>query len=247
MSIAERLAFQALLERIKPKLSLEIGTYQGGSLQVLSHYSQKVVSVDIDPKVETRLKPLFANVEFRTGNSTTLLPSLVEEMNGIGKQPDFVLIDADHSAEAVRRDIEAVLQFKILKPMVILMHDSFNPDCRAGILSARWVNHPQVAAVEVDFVQGIFHEKAHDTAAARTMWGGLACAYLEPKDRKGPFMITQSHEALFRCIYPLSSHQSKKNPRLNRLRHGIRRCIAEAFSAFKRTGLFLLISKIYSD
>lgn len=224
------MGLQALLERMRPELSLEIGTYQGGSLQVLAHYSREVISVDIDPEVARHLKPFFNNVEFRVGNSHTLLPSLIGELNQAGKQPDFVLIDADHSTEAVRRDIEAVLQIRICKPMVILMHDSFNPECRAGILSACWQDHSEVVAVEADFVQGIFHEKAHDTAAARTMWGGLACAYLEPRGRDGPLTIAQSHEALFKGIYPLSSHMPKKNPGWRRLLQGIRRRLSGAFS-----------------
>jgi len=229
MTVAERLALQALLDRMRPELSLEIGTYRGGSLQVLAHYSRQVISVDIDSEVHTRLQPLFSNVEFRTGNSETLLPSLVEELNQAGRHPDFVLIDADHSTEAVRRDIEAVLKFTTSQPMVILMHDSFNPDCRAGILSALWQSNSRVATVEVDFVQGVYHEKAHDTASARTMWGGLACAFLDSRNRTGPLVITQSHQALFDAIYPVSSHKSKIRAWFRRARQAIRRRMKQGF------------------
>jgi hypothetical protein len=186
-----------------------VGTYQGGSLQVISHYSRKVISVDIDPEVASRLRPRFPGVDFRTGNSSTLLATLVAELNGAGRQPDFVLIDADHSTEAVRRDIHAILGLKVTKPMVVLMHDSYNPDCRAGILSADWQGCPQVAAVEVDLVQGIFHAKAHDTAVAGSMWGGFACALLGPESRTQPLVINQGHQSLFDAIYPRSSHRPR--------------------------------------
>jgi cephalosporin hydroxylase len=223
MSSSERLALQALLEKTRPELSLEIGTYQGGSLQVLAHYSRKVISLDIDPGVETRLQPLFGNVEFRTGNSTTLLPSLVQELNRTGNQPDFVLIDADHSTEAVRRDIKAVLQLRIAKPMLVLMHDSFNPDCRAGILGVGWEQNPHVTAVDVDFVQGIYHKKAFDTAAARTMWGGFACAVLDPAVRSEPLEVQRTHQAIYDGIFPLSSHFPPKNIWAVRIFRGAKR------------------------
>ena len=51
MTNCERFALSGLLKRLQPKLSLEIGTYMGGSLQVLARFSQAVISVDIDPGV----------------------------------------------------------------------------------------------------------------------------------------------------------------------------------------------------
>lgn len=168
-----------------------------------------MLSVDIDPEVASRLRPRFPGVDFRTGNSASLLSTIVAELNRAERQPDFVLIDADHSTEAVRRDIRAILGIKVRKPMVILMHDSFNPDCRAGILSADWGRCPEVAAVEVDLVQGIFHAKAHDTAAAGSMWGGFACALLRPETRRQPLEITRGHQSLFDAIYPRSSHRPR--------------------------------------
>ena len=42
MSNADRLAISGILSRIKPGLSIEVGCYKGGSLQVISHYSEKV-------------------------------------------------------------------------------------------------------------------------------------------------------------------------------------------------------------
>jgi hypothetical protein len=46
MTNCERFALASLLERLEPELSLEIGSYRGGSLQVLSRYSKKVISLE---------------------------------------------------------------------------------------------------------------------------------------------------------------------------------------------------------
>lgn len=207
MSLAERLILQSLLERIRPTLSVEIGTYKGGSLQAISALSEQVISVDIDPEVEANLKPLFSNVEFRSGDSATLVPELVEELNSLGEQPDFVLIDGDHSAEAVRRDANAMLRLRISKPLLILMHDSFNPNCRAGIAAADWAACPSVKSLEMDLVQGVFFEAGVDTAANRSMWGGFACAVLHPERRVEPLAISRSCEGVFQRIYRHSSHR----------------------------------------
>jgi hypothetical protein len=206
MSNAERFALEGILRRMKPALSLEIGTYQGGSLQVISQNSHKVISVDIDPDIASNLAQHFNNVEFRSGDSKSLLPDIVADLNRCGRHVDFVLIDGDHSEDGVRRDIEAILKLKVTKRVVILMHDGFNPDCRTGMRSAHWESCPHVHYLELDFTMGNFHAQAHDTADARSMWGGFACAVLEPELRDGPLEISERQKAVFEAIFPLSIH-----------------------------------------
>ena len=74
MSEAEKIALVQLLETARPEVAVEIGTYRGGSLQVLSAHATKVYSIDTDPQVSTSLGPLFSNVEFLCGDSAELLP-----------------------------------------------------------------------------------------------------------------------------------------------------------------------------
>jgi Methyltransferase domain len=206
MSNAERFALAGICGRIRPELSLEIGTYQGGSLQVIAQYSKQVISLDLDPAVAARLDGKFPNVQFRSGNSATLLPELVSELNASGRNVGFVLIDGDHSREGVRRDVESVIKLKVKERMVILMHDGFNPGCRSGMREANWAACPHVHYVELDFTSGNFHAQDHDTAQARSMWGGFACAVLEPEERQGPLEIRERQRGLFEAIYPLSIH-----------------------------------------
>jgi len=206
MSNAERCALQVILDRLSPGLSLEVGTYQGGSLQVISPRSKEVISLDIDPGVEARLDGAFDNVEFHSGDSATLLPKLVCELNESGRQVSFVLIDGDHSEAGVRRDIEAVLGLNVKERMVILMHDGFNPDCRSGMRSANWAACKNVHYVELDFTIGNFHEHGYDHATPRTMWGGFACAVLEPEERMGELVINERQKIVFQTMFKRSVH-----------------------------------------
>jgi hypothetical protein len=206
MSNAERCVLPTVLKRLRPELSLEIGTYRGGSLQVLSQHSAHVISLDIDSSVAESLSGRFPNVEFLVGDSVELLPRLVEELNAAGRSVDFVLIDGDHSKDGVRRDIEAVLQLNLRKRMVILMHDGFNPDCRQGMREADWAANPHVHYVELDFTVGNFHSPPVDTATDKSMWGGFACAILEPQHRQHELEIKERQRALFEAVYRISIH-----------------------------------------
>ena len=127
-----------------------------------------------------------------------------------------MLIDGDHSTEGVRRDIDAVLKLRPQERVVILMHDSFNPDCREGMRKAAWHSCAHVHYVELDFIPGIFHFEAHDTAAARSMWGGFACAVLEKEPRVGPLQVLESQRGMFEAVRRDSSHNSVSRPSLTR-------------------------------
>ncbi len=200
MSQVERLTLIAILERIRPALSLEVGTYEGGSLQVLSAYSKRVISVDINPEVMQSLGGRFDNVEFRTGPSVQLLPHLVESLNRSGDTPQFVLIDGDHSTDGIRRDIESILLLKPVREVIVLLHDSFNPACRAGMTAANWAASPYVHSVEIDFTPGVFFGQALSTVPAGSMWGGFACALMKPEIRRQDVEITESEKEVFETM-----------------------------------------------
>src|SRR6516162_9755749 len=56
MSPSERVGLIFLLEQLRPKVAIEIGTKNGGSLQALMRFSEWVYSIDIDPEIPTRLE-----------------------------------------------------------------------------------------------------------------------------------------------------------------------------------------------
>jgi hypothetical protein len=210
MTSCERFAIQHILNHLKPEKAIEVGTYKGGSLQVLAAFCNSVDSIDIDPSVKETLEPLFGNVRFYTGNSSAILPVLLQKHIDNGVPVEFILIDGDHSTQGVKRDIESVIAIKPEKQLIILMHDSFNPACRKGMITADWQSSPYVHQVEIDFIPGIFHERAYDTASAGSMWGGFAIGILQPEKREGELVVSQKQQGLFEAVYKASSYNKHK-------------------------------------
>jgi hypothetical protein len=195
MSDGERLALTGLLARHKPHCSVEVGTFYGGSLSLIAQHSSMVFSIDIDPQTISRSGDV-PNVTFLTGKSSDVLPLLFRELTSAGLSVDFILIDGDHSAEGVKRDISFVLQYVPLKPLFVVMHDSFNPDCRQGLLDSPWRESPYCHWVELDFVPGCVVD--NEASARGELWGGLGIAYFQAIPRTGPLRVERSAETLFR-------------------------------------------------
>lgn len=224
MGRCERLVMERLLSAIRPKLAIEIGTYLGGSLQVISKNSERVISLDMDDSIEGKLASRFPNVEFVSGRTHETLPKLVSHLNTEGNSPDFVLVDGDHSLEGVRDDINSLLKIQPQRNMVIIMHDSFNPYCRAGMISAAWANCPYVHSVEIDFVPGVYFAHRYDTAEAGSMWAGFGCAVLAPTKRTTELTIQQSHEAVFNAVKDVSIYKTPEPSKVRQVVNYLRSC-----------------------
>ena len=168
---------------------------RAGSLAVLSRFCKKVYALDIDPACETSFRGQFANVDFMTGDSTHTLPALLSRLQAERAPLGFILIDADHSRDGVWRDIESILRYVPERPLYVLMHDSFNPECRRGMREAHWSVNPYVHLVELDFVSGRFVTQEED--GYRQMWCGFALAVLLPERRIGRLTIHENESLLF--------------------------------------------------
>ncbi len=209
MTRCEKFAFASLIEIANPDVAIEIGTYTGGSLQIISKTAKKVYSIDIH-KCKEALSKQFDNVEFLTGDSKQLLPLLLNRIEEKKESLGFVLIDGDHSTEGVRNDINAVLEYTPVSPLYIVFHDSFNPPCREGILAANWQLSPYIHYIEVDFIPGVYHAKSFDTAEPRSMYGGLSLALMLPEKRTHGLVVHQSQKGLFDIVFSHSSHGSSR-------------------------------------
>jgi len=208
MLIPERIALTGLLARLRPKRALEVGVYYGGSLSLIAQFCERVWALDIDPLVPGRFN-VPPNVDLRIGSATDLLEKTLNELDAAGETLNFVLIDADHSADGVRHDIEAFIRRPAppREPMFILMHDSGNPECRRGIGSAGWASCPYVHLVELDFVPGQIVEHAIQNDRGE-VWGGLALAYLSPKPRTGDLHVSASSATTVAAIQSCAGNLS---------------------------------------
>lgn len=221
MTDAERSALSALLNKLQPDCAIEVGTYKGGSLGVISRYCKQVYTLDIDPANSVDNQNKNSNVEFVIGDSNDTLPPLLKNIQRSNVPLGFVLIDADHSEEGVRRDIEHVLNYIPSQPLYIIMHDSFNPGCRKGILKANWSVNPHVHLVEADYVLGRFISK-EEKKLYREMWCGFALAILLPEKREGDVIIHENEYLMYKTAFWRSVYPYKKILSLSLLRKMIR-------------------------
>lgn len=197
MMESERIALTGVLARVRPRGALEVGVYYGGSLSLAAQFCEHIVAIDIEPAVRDRF-PLPRNAELLIGNSQELIPKALADFEQRGIPLEYVLIDADHSADGVKRDLNLVLQYRPPRPMVIMVHDSGNENCRSGILSANWNSNPHVHFVQCDFVPGQIIEHSIQNGKGE-VWGGLALAYLDPQPRAGDAVISQGAVTMVRA------------------------------------------------
>ena len=168
MSLGERAALEGILSQLKPRLSVEIGTAEGGSLQRIATHSTEVHSFDLVAPAESASR--LSNVVFHQGDSHAFLPQVLAEFSEEDRNVDFVLVDGDHSAEGVRRDIDHILNSPAVRHSVILIHDTMNETVRKGLEEVEFEAWPKVAYVELDFVAGyMFREEG----LRGELWGGL--------------------------------------------------------------------------
>ncbi|OEK02480.1 hypothetical protein BFP97_13535 [Roseivirga sp. 4D4] len=203
MSRAEKYTLIGLLEHLKPDCSIEIGTYRGGSLQVISEYSRKVYSIDISNEPKRTLKEKFDNVSFSVGKSAEILPDLFKTIENKGGKLNFILVDGDHSKMGVYRDLRAILEYPHKNDLTVLIHDSFNPRSRKGMKMIDYTKYNHVEYIELDYVQGSFWQ--NDTY--REMWGGFALVKIGGKERNTT--VNESAEKAFKASYKHSVHPIK--------------------------------------
>ena len=201
------MAVISLLDRIRPECALEIGTLSGGSLSAISKFSQKVYSLDIDPSCKEKLQTKFPNVEFVIGYSNETLPPLLEKLQREGPPIEFALIDASHSAKGVKQDIENLIKYVPQKPLYIVIHDSFMPECRRGMMEADWASSPYVHFVEIDFIPGRFNADPSEKDSYRKMTCGLAIAMMLPIKRSGQLSFLVDGALPFDILLKNSMHR----------------------------------------
>jgi methyltransferase family protein len=194
MSFGERAVIEGVLTQLRPRLALEIGTAEGGSLSRIAAYSEKVISFDlIEPQAGAKALP---NVELRTGDSHDLLPRELKRIEEASETIDFVLVDGDHTADGARRDMEDLLASPAVSSTVILAHDTLNQDVRRGLEAVPYVETEKVAFVDLDFVGGYVPAQP---PLKGECWGGLGVVIVDESRR-----FSEAHGGREGTMAPLS-------------------------------------------
>lgn len=206
----ERFSLDCILSNLKPSTSIEIGTYYGGSLAILARHSERVFAIDCDTDVPSRLNlHEYNNVSIINSASPSALKNLLTQDNLLPDGPDFILIDGDHSKKGVQADLSCLVSYVPQKPLLVLLHDSFNPECRNGILESPLEENKHLLYCDVDFVPGSYHHDGFDQAEPGSMWGGFACLIFDSGVRSGPLEIRQSQRYMYEAILYASLNNMK--------------------------------------
>jgi predicted O-methyltransferase YrrM len=135
-----------ILDKVKPKVILEIGTARGGTLFLFSniaHEEATLISVDLYQTIEKRILFRYIKKEKQKiyliqGDSHSI--ETLRKIEGIlkGRKVDFLFIDGDHSYEGVKKDFEMYSPL-VRKGGIIAFHDII-PDyyTRYGIKTGSW-------------------------------------------------------------------------------------------------------------
>ena len=188
MSLGERAAVEGVLSELKPSLAVEIGTAEGASLARIAEHSREVHAFDLERPVRAPA----ANVTLHLGDSHELLPRFLAELAERGRSVDFALVDGDHTAEGVRRDVADLLDSPAVDRTVILVHDTANEEVRRGLDSIRFTDWPAVTHVELDWVPGQLFKEPR---LRNQIWCGLGLVLvgLPPPARSIDAVYQQSY------------------------------------------------------
>ena len=135
---SEILEFAHLVKQRKPKVTVEIGTNNGGTFFVLCRMSDPqavVISVDLPgahfssgevPRMINRILPKLPvpGQEFHAIRADSHLPSTLAQFEQIlrGRAVDLMFIDGDHTYEGVKKDFEMYSPF-VRNGGVVAFHD----------------------------------------------------------------------------------------------------------------------------
>lgn len=172
MSGGEQAAIEGLLASLRPRLAIEVGSAEGAATRFIAARAEQVHVFDLEPP--TREVP--DNVVVHAGDSHQLLPQVLAELAEQGRNVDFAVVDGDHSAAGVRRDIEDLLDSPAVGQTVIAIHDIANERVRLGVDAVRFAAWPKVAYVHLDWVPGqLFREPR----LLHELWYGLGLVVVD--------------------------------------------------------------------
>jgi hypothetical protein len=180
MSRGERAALEGMLTQWRPRLAVQIGTADGGSLERMARHAEAVHAFDfIPPALEAGER--FANVTFHTGDPQELLAAFLAALADDGGNVDFVLLTGDGAPGGVRRSLEQLLDSPAVARTAILVHQVNNERVRRGLDGVHFDAWPKVAAVEPDFVPGYM---VAEERGRHELWGGLALVLVDAARRR---------------------------------------------------------------
>lgn len=169
MTWPERVLLYGIVVGLQPRRVLEIGTHKGGSAMVIVAAlddlgAGKLICVDPQDSVAPEdWKTLAHRATKITGSSPEALSAAAEAAGGLF---DFVLIDGDHLAPGVARDIDGTMS--VLAPGgYMLFHDAYYTGVAEAIEAGLWRHRNLIDCGMLSTQPTV------DNTHTNILWGGL--------------------------------------------------------------------------
>jgi hypothetical protein len=143
MSRGERAALEGVLAVCRPELAIEVGAVPGSVARI----ARRAAEVHSLGATATGVP----TVTDHLGDPDELLPALLADLAGAGRDVDFVLLDGE---AGVARQLLTLLDSPALARSVVLVAGTTARGVRRQVDSVRFSAWPKVALFEADFVPG---------------------------------------------------------------------------------------------
>lgn len=193
MELCERAVIELLARRLQPEVAIDLGTASGGSLSAVAPFAKKIFSLDVKHAEALRaaVAAQFPHCELVTGDSKVTLVELLRTLESGNEALEMVLIDGGHSREQVKADFSNLIRHRPKTRLIAIGHDSFNPNCRQGMLEVDWASSPWVVSVELDAVPGILWQRE---PIALQQWGGFLMVEMTHEGRNGANLVISQRQ-----------------------------------------------------
>lgn len=155
----ELAGFLALAMDLEPKVTVEVGSFAGGTLWAWMQFCPRVIGIDRPPKgypTGPQLGELGCEILLGDSQDPAVRDQL-EEM--LGAHPvDMLFIDGDHTFEGVKADFE--LYSPLVRPGGIV---AFHDVC----------GHPSMPFIEVDRFWATLDGDKEEFISGPELWGGI--------------------------------------------------------------------------
>jgi predicted O-methyltransferase YrrM len=185
MTPPERVVLYSAVYGLRPRRSLEIGTFRGGSAMIIVSALDDIgdgslTCIDPNPQIEPEV---LRQIEHRA--TVHAVPS-PEGLAGLASAPEdrfeFALIDGDHSYDGLVRDIEGVLEV-LADDALILFHDAHFYEV-ADAIDAMLVRHAD-RLVDCGMVSTLQVPEDQVREGRPVIWGGLRMLRVAGKGQRG--------------------------------------------------------------
>ena len=202
MSLGERAALEGVLSQVRPRLALEIGTAEGGSLARIAAHSEEVHSIDLvrcpapQPDHVTlhvgdsreRCRPYWGASPPRAGRSTSRSSTATTPAPGCART-------------------SSTCSARPRSPHGDRPHDTFNGEVRAGITDVDFASYPDVALVELDMTGGYM---ARSGPFAGQLWGGIGLVIVDAEAERREGLYNQYLHDAWAMIRELGGEPPRK-------------------------------------